>query len=490
MKLGAMVVAAVVLAHVVGSSVASATAVVHFGPGGCVSLTHSPEGTCVITTDCQGENTANVEFQFDCVSAAGAVERHSFGVGGFDEDEEFDTNVKCEECLSTTPPKQTQPAAPVPRLPPQPKVSVIAKRVLVTLNRSRDSFRHAVAVGASNTTASAKARKRSRDSAQHAVTVEAGSTIVSAKAPLSLKSKSSNSSDIVQYGPENCIQTYSKKGHCFIHTQCANVDLSNFNVGMVCVDKSGVPVRHLYGIDSFDAEEIFDTMLTCEHCLGLESMPGKSALNTQVQSLSKEISAVEAMMHNLSANVGMLNKEVFGAEQAVDATGSLIHQKAVREKIAPHPMAVLPTYKGQANAKQPAAAAATPQVGHQKTNRGFLHKADSVVKHEVLERQGAVKRGVARQREHEVTRDADSGKQEVADAAANARRASGSQQETLDEEETDDDTADMEHTADTPAKEGDDDTPAKEGDEDTPSMRKTAVDADTLAREDDDDNSE
>merc|ERR1740129_2191318 len=250
--------------------------------------------------------------------------------------------------------------------------------------------------------------------------------------------------------------------------QCANVDLSNFNVGMVCVDKSGVPVRHLYGIDSFDAEEIFDTMLTCEHCLGLESMPGKSALNTQVQSLSKEISA----------------------EEAVDATGSLIHQKAVREKIAPHPMAVLPTYKGQANAKQPAAAAATPQVGHQKTNRGFLHKADSVVKHEVLERQGAVKRGVARQREHEVTRDADSGKQEVADAAANARRASGSQQETLDEEETDDDTADMEHTADTPAKEGDDDTPAKEGDDDTPSMRKTAVDADTLAREDDDDNSE
>jgi len=304
-----------------------------------------------------------------------------------------------------------------------------------------------------------------------------------------LKSKPSNIPDIVQYGPENCIQTYSKKGHCFIHTQCANVDLSNFNIGMVCEDKSGVLVRHLYGIDSFDAEEIFDTMLTCEHCLGLESMPGKPALNTQVQSLSKEIGAVEAMMRNLSANVGMLNKEVFGAEQAVDATVSVIHQKAVPEKIDPHPMAVVSTSKGQVNAKQPATAAATPHVGHQQKNQGFLHKADSVVKNKVVERHGAVKRSV-RQREHEVTRDADSGKQEVADAAANARQASGSQQETLDEEERGDDTADMEHTADTPAREGDDDTLAKEGDEDTPSMRKTAVDADTLAREDDDDNSE
>merc|ERR1719240_1147238 len=64
----------------------------------CVALNLSSEGTCVIQTNCDGVDLESFEFAFDCAMANDKVQRHSFGFGGFDAQEEFDTSVKCTTC--------------------------------------------------------------------------------------------------------------------------------------------------------------------------------------------------------------------------------------------------------------------------------------------------------------------------------------------------------------------------------------------------------
>merc|ERR1719326_2041546 len=71
---------------------------VRLGPEGCVTVDRSRSGTCVLATRCQGVDTSRFEFAFNCRGAKGDLSRHSFGVGGFDEEEEFDTGVACRSC--------------------------------------------------------------------------------------------------------------------------------------------------------------------------------------------------------------------------------------------------------------------------------------------------------------------------------------------------------------------------------------------------------
>jgi len=171
---------------------------------------------------------------------------------------------------------------------------------------------------------------------QGAMATTAATTDAARKGEASSESPLFSMHGVVRYGPENCIQTYRQHGYCVIKTQCSGVDLSNYNVGMVCVDKLGVPVRHLYGVNSFDTDEIFDTLLPCDTCLGLDDMPGNVALNGQILSLSKEIRGLEAMMRNISLNVGMLNQKVFGSQKVTAASGALIHVKDARNQAQAH----------------------------------------------------------------------------------------------------------------------------------------------------------
>jgi len=70
-----------------------------FGPHHCVSVFKNEKtGTCVIQTNCAAEvNLDNVEFAFTC-QLPNMLQKHSFGKGGFDAVEEFDTSVKCDAC--------------------------------------------------------------------------------------------------------------------------------------------------------------------------------------------------------------------------------------------------------------------------------------------------------------------------------------------------------------------------------------------------------
>merc|ERR1719443_80134 len=82
-------------------------------------------------------------------------------------------------------------------------------------------------------------------------------------------------------------------------------------MGLICVDDKGYPVKHLFGKNSFDAKETFDTLIKCERCMGLDNIPDSVVLAGDVATMGKDISALKDVMKNISINVKMLNDKVF-----------------------------------------------------------------------------------------------------------------------------------------------------------------------------------
>jgi len=62
-------------------------------------------------TACAGQDLSNFDFSFDCVVNTSSTQTHSMGVGSFDTDEEYDTDLKCQQCLP--PGSKKAAAAPV-----------------------------------------------------------------------------------------------------------------------------------------------------------------------------------------------------------------------------------------------------------------------------------------------------------------------------------------------------------------------------------------
>jgi len=353
---------AVVLCLLSPSSAAVTNGVIHrvgarFGPDQCVSVTRSSEGCCVIALDCQGLDTSQTEFAFDCVGKN--IVRHSFGVGGFDADEEYDTGKKCDLCNAPVPVDATVPGKVVAKLvaATEPVAKLIAKPVQMvqppklaradagarppklTLAKpdakttephskvTRGVIKHVKPVKpvklhvkvkhSSNTqvwqeSAGTKAIPPGKDRASFKIW---GSSTPEEKMQ---KRKSLRSSpEIVRYGPNACVSVYkSPENHCIMSTSCGGSNMLNYEYGLVCVDGVGLPVKHLFGKDSFDSEESFDTLIRCNECLGLEDVPGGVALAGEVSILSQAISGLTAAVTNISMNVQRLNAEVFRATTA------------------------------------------------------------------------------------------------------------------------------------------------------------------------------
>jgi len=285
---------------------------VAFGPQNCVSLTRSDAGSCVLATDCGAADLSKTEFAFDCVGRDGIV-RHSFGNGGFDSNEEFDTEVKCDRCdkisaedvMATNVEKPAAEAAPVPPKPVQRatlKVEVpqAMPASVVFKAKSRQTVK-----------TEAKAEKKAKV------------WPFSDKEWKQITGGSEKKDEAARYGPDGCVSTWkSPENHCIMQTKCKDVDISKYEFGLVCVDKVGSPVRHLFGKDSFDEEETFDTLIKCDQCLGLEDIPDAVALNGEVVTMSKDIANLKDVMKNISINVQMLNEEVFKTNAAPAPAGA------------------------------------------------------------------------------------------------------------------------------------------------------------------------
>lgn len=270
-----------------------------FGPQNCVTVSRSDAGSCVITTDCEGIDLSQTEFAFDCGGQDGAV-RHSFGMGGFEGNEEFDSEVECDRCDG---PVSDSVAAPVKSLTKKstPKISKYSKAEVPVPS-----------------SAIVKAKQTSRVQAQ-AEAVQG----TQAQAKARIWPFTSSKPEVARYGPNGCVSTWkSEEGHCLMQTDCKNISIAKYNFGLVCVDKTGSPVRHLFGKDSFEQQETFDTLIKCDKCLGLEDIPNAVALNGEVETISKDIGNLRDMMKNITINVKMLNDEVFKNDAPSPAAAS------------------------------------------------------------------------------------------------------------------------------------------------------------------------
>lgn len=234
------------------ASLASADAVVRkeadkaykYGPSHCVSLSRSDGGSCVIETNCPSADIQNFTFDFICVDGVGTKVQHSFGEGNFDEQETFDTGVACAECKPTE------------------------GGVLVS-------------------TGSEEGKKKEAKEEKEAANVPP--------------------KDAAFYGPGGCVATYrSGSGTCIMQTRCTGKDTTEYNFGLSCVDGEGSTTRHLFGVNSFDPEETFDTLVECKLCLGLD---GDDALKN-VTALAKDVTELQSQMKDIQADVKSIMKEL------------------------------------------------------------------------------------------------------------------------------------------------------------------------------------
>merc|ERR1712060_47783 len=84
---------------------------------------------------------------------------------------------------------------------------------------------------------------------------------------------------------------------------CTNADISDFNTGVTCLDKSGGYVRYLFGRGAFQSEETFDTRIECELCLGVSEDEPRQIKGVVPKQLVEDVNA-------LKVEVAMLREEV------------------------------------------------------------------------------------------------------------------------------------------------------------------------------------
>eukprot|EP00392_Amoebophrya_sp_AT5.2_P013897 g14029.t1 len=324
-----------------------------YGPRHCVSVSRNPEsGTCVLSTHCEGVNLDTVEFAFTC-KKPGVLQKHSFGRGGFDPVETFDTSVACDTCglppevaaslrsaaaaaggaaagVELEKPTKVDPAraARPPAQQPQPQLvsikrktvtdPVVAQVAPVSVNQAVLSSRLPVPAKTAHVISLPDLENRSVDR----VTMD-------------------KEEEKVSYGPSNCIQTWlmpdtsttgsstgsaevvetadggqaalvpdGEKGVCIIKTDCGGVDTAAFEAYPVGPDeqharnaaknrlftplnKSGTPVRHLFGTNSFDKLEEFNTLIRASACYGLDETSEAVTLEGEVKQASTTAQLME-----------------------------------------------------------------------------------------------------------------------------------------------------------------------------------------------------
>jgi len=218
-----------------------------YGPEHCVQLSRSKAGTCVIETKCPADSIGNFTFDFLCTDGGGGQVIHSFGTGGFLDEETFDTGVTCHTCapaeggvLLAADSDEASTAAPPPAVP------------------------------------------------EEAVPPKSASF----------------------YGPSSCVASYrSPTGTCIVETRCTGKEeqLKDYNVGLTCIEAEGSTTRHLFGVNSFDPEETFDTLIPCKLCLGLD---GEALVAQNLTALAKSVSSLADGIEEVKKEVAEIKEEL------------------------------------------------------------------------------------------------------------------------------------------------------------------------------------
>eukprot|EP00927_Polykrikos_kofoidii_P085223 TRINITY_DN91_c0_g1_i1.p1 TRINITY_DN91_c0_g1~~TRINITY_DN91_c0_g1_i1.p1 ORF type:complete len:523 (+),score=87.66 TRINITY_DN91_c0_g1_i1:77-1645(+) len=276
-----------------------------FGPSDCVTVSRSvAKGSCILDTGrCEGQDISTVEFAFICEGDDGEVIRHSFGVGGFDVGEVFDTEARCGRCQAPRPIDERLASAPpaTQRSQTREVTAVVASSPLTSVSHN------AIPAGSAGATL---------PTPSDVVLPALGRRLRRThKSSSPVESRKEGENEEVRYGPKKCVSTRRSKEHrCIIQTRCKAADIKDFEFGLICEEKAGTFVRHLFGKNSFDPEETFDTLIVCERCLGLEETPESLPLATQVKTLSKQVAELRSDLMGLNEDVSKLTKVVEGRE--------------------------------------------------------------------------------------------------------------------------------------------------------------------------------
>lgn len=274
------------------------------GPQGCVSLLRSDAGSCVIKTLCKGIDTNKFEFALNCWNPPSNIVRHSFGFGGFDVEEEFDTGIRCERCEA--PAQLTAASIPDTVAAQMTPAQVAGGSPSARLARQASTIAQVEAVAPENI---------------GAVSAVAISPILPPAA---------------HYGPGKCVATWrdSQTGHCIMRTKCTEEEMSNYEYGLICLDQEGEPIKHLFGKGSFDPEETFDTLLVCAECDGADGPPARRGSNIAtsgiptMNDIRDDVAELKGQFQKMTNLVEALNKEVLNnaSNQANGTAGSsLLH---------------------------------------------------------------------------------------------------------------------------------------------------------------------
>jgi hypothetical protein len=241
-------------------------------------------------------NLDDVEFAFTC-QKPGLLQKHSFGKGGFDAEESFDTSVECDVCG-------------------------LPSEVSKSLKESEKKF-----MSKADKSVAKKKEDMQEDSVEDGTTYvdeETSSTETKKEKPVESKAVSlhrqepaTETYNKVSFGPSNCIETWlvpdkeqstdGEGGYCYVSTQCENVQTEVFKkypIGVIASNKDGVPVRHLFGKNSFNAAEEFNTLIRATGCYGLDETAEAVTMENEIKALSKVIYGVKQEVDTLQTQVG------------------------------------------------------------------------------------------------------------------------------------------------------------------------------------------
>jgi len=263
-----------------------------FGPENCVSVSLlEASKTCALQTECQGKSTDDVTFAFTCETKEGHFVLHSYGKGGFEPVERFDTEVKCEKCFAA-PARIEEPTDRYTKLE-KGETDLVPTEKFGVENKRAEELK-----------AAAEKHSLSDDKKEHFD-----------------KPRKAH-----YYGPAECVATYRnpKSGTCVVHTACSKQvkDFQEYNMGLTCGKKDGSSERHIFGKGAFAPKETFDTLLKCDLCLGLEKIaakkpgeaPKKEAAEKKkadpVEELEKSVEKVASEMKEMSDRVAKLEAAV------------------------------------------------------------------------------------------------------------------------------------------------------------------------------------
>merc|ERR1719387_1375330 len=93
-----------------------------------------------------------------------------------------------------------------------------------------------------------------------------------------------------------------------METACEGVDLTGYEFGLICIDAENQPTRHLFGTDSFDHVETFNTLIPCSKCLALDS----AGVAGDAAALATAVTSIKDGMENLVGAIDALNEKVEG----------------------------------------------------------------------------------------------------------------------------------------------------------------------------------